>query len=279
MVGMSNIERLFLDVNGIRLCCVDFGGEGTPILLLHGLAGRANEWRSTADWLTRRHRVLALDQRGHGMSDKDVRDYSRAAYVEDVVAAIQRLGLGPVVLVGQSMGGLNAFLAAARRPDLVRALVVVEASPGGPDPEVLERVGAWLDSWPVPFPTPADAKAFFGGDALYAQTWLEVLEEHPDGYRPLFRREDMVASMADVAERDYWEEWGRVRCPALVVVGERGFISQDDVAEMSRRVASARGALVPGAGHDLHLERPRAWREAAEAFLVEVGYRTGPPNG
>jgi pimeloyl-ACP methyl ester carboxylesterase len=272
MHGMSNIERLFLDVNGVRLCCVDFGGEGAPVLLLHGLAGRANEWRSTARWLSHRHRVLALDQRGHGMSDKGVPDYSRGAYVDDVVAVIERLGLGPAVLVGQSMGGLNAFLVAARRPDLVRALVVVEASPGGPNPQVPERVGAWLDSWPVPFPTLADAKAFFGGDTLSAQTWLEVLEEHPDGYRPLFRREDMVSSMADTAERDYWGEWSRVRCPALVVVGERGFVPQDDVAEMARRVASARGALVPEAGHDLHLERPHAWRELAEAFLSRVRY-------
>lgn len=274
----SNIERLFLDVNGTRLCCVDFGGEGPPALLLHGLAGRASEWRSTASWLSRSHRVLALDQRGHGMSAKDLRDYSRGAYVDDVVAVIQRLGLGPVLLVGQSMGGLNAFLAAARRPDLVRALVVVEASPGGPDPKVPERVGAWLDSWPVPFPTLADARAFFGGETLYAQTWLEVLEEHPDGYRPLFRRGDMVASMADVAERDYWAEWGRVRCPAVVVVGGRGFVSQDDAEEMARRVASARVVSVPGAGHDLHLARPRAWREVADAFLAEVRHRTDPPS-
>ena len=268
--GTSNIERLFLDVNGIRLCCVDFGGEGPPVLLLHGLAGRGNEWRSTAGWLSRRHRVLALDQRGHGMSDKGVCDYSRGAYVDDVVAVVQRLGLGPAVLVGQSMGGLNAFLAAARRPDLVRALVVIEASPGGPDPKVPARVGAWLDSWPVPFPTLADARAFFGGDTLYAQTWLEVLAERPDGYGPLFRREDMVASMADVAERDYWGEWGQIRCPTLVVVGERGFVPHDAAVEMARRVASARVATVPGAGHDLHLERPQAWRELAEPFLAGV---------
>ena len=51
---MAGSERVFLDVNGARLCCVDFGGDGPPILLLRGLAGRANEWRETADWLTQR---------------------------------------------------------------------------------------------------------------------------------------------------------------------------------------------------------------------------------
>jgi pimeloyl-ACP methyl ester carboxylesterase len=258
-------KRLYLDVRGVRLCCVDFGGEGPPVLLLHGLAGRANEWRSTAVWMTEGYRVLALDQRGHGMSDKDVGDYSRGAYVDDVVTVIERLG--PVVLVGQSMGGLNAFLAAARRPDLVRALVVVEASPGGPDPKAPGRVGSWLDSWPVPFPTLADARAFFGGDTLYAQTWLEVLEEHPEGYRPQFRRESMVASVADVAERDYWNEWERIRCPTLCVGGARGYVAEEELSEMARRIPSGSYARVPDAGHDLHLERPEAWRGVVESFL------------
>jgi len=261
-------RRLYLDVRDARLCCVDFGGEGPPVLLLHGLAGRANEWRSAAVWMAEGYRVLALDQRGHGMSDKGLRDYSRKAYVDDVVAVIQRLGLGPVVLVGQSMGGLNAFLAAARRPDLVRALVVVEASPGDPVPEVPERVGAWLDSWPVPFPTLADARAFFGGDTLYAQTWLEVLEEHPEGYRPQFRREDMLASVSDIAERDYWDEWDRVRCPTLGVGGARGYVAEDELREMARRIPSGSYARIPEAGHDLHLERPEAWRGVVEAFLA-----------
>jgi len=264
-------KRLYLDIRGVRLCCVDFGGEGPPVLLLHGLAGRANEWRSTAVWITESYRVLALNQRGHGMSDKDVRDYSRSAYVDDVVAVVEKLGLGPVVLVGQSMGGLNAFLTAARRPDLVRALVVVEASPAGPVPEVPGQVGAWLDSWPVPFPTLADARAFFGGDTLYAQTWLEVLEEHPEGYRPQFRREDMVASMADVAERNYWDEWDRVCCPTLSVGGARGFIALNDLKEMARRIPYGSHAQILEAGHDLHLERPEAWRQVAEDFLSTVG--------
>src|SRR5512138_2356395 len=106
---MSAIKRLYFEVAGVRLCCVDYGGTGAPILLLHGLAGRANEWWSTASWLTDSHRVFALDQRGHGMSDKAVRDYSRDAYVHDVIGVLEWLRVKDVVLVGQSMGGLNAF--------------------------------------------------------------------------------------------------------------------------------------------------------------------------
>ncbi len=61
------------------------------------------------------------------------------------------------------MGGLTALLTAAAHPEVCRALVLVEAGPAGPSPGLPEQIGAWLDSWPVPFPDAAAAEAFFGG--------------------------------------------------------------------------------------------------------------------
>lgn len=217
---MPTSQRLYLRSQNIRLCCVDFGGKGSPLLLLHGLAGRANEWHTTAQWLTQHGHVFALDQRGHGMSQKGLADYSREAYVNDVITVIEHLRFAPVLLIGQSMGGQNAFLVAARRPELVRALIVVEAMPD-PNPSAQEAVSRWLDSWPLPFASLAEARAFFGGETLYAQTWLEILEEHEDGYWPQFRKDEMVRSIQDQVSHDYWSEWKHIRCPAMIVGGEK----------------------------------------------------------
>jgi pimeloyl-ACP methyl ester carboxylesterase len=134
---------------------------------LHGLAGRGSEWQSTARWLSEHGHVFALDQRGHGRSEKGLSEHSREVYVRDVIAVIEQLRLAPVLLIGQSMGGQNAFLVAARRPHLLRALVVVEAG-ASPNPSARQLVGRWLSSWPLPFPSLADARACFGGDTLYA---------------------------------------------------------------------------------------------------------------
>ena len=112
-----------------RLTALDFGGEGPGALLLHGLAGTALEWDETASWLRESHRVLGLDQRGHGHSERRPEDVSPSAFVSDALTAIERLNLAPTLLVGQSLGGLIAFLAASKRPDLVSALIVVEATP------------------------------------------------------------------------------------------------------------------------------------------------------
>ncbi len=142
------------------------------MLLLHGLAGHAGEWSETATWLTGNHRALALDQRGHGLSTHAPKDVSREAHVADVAFVIDQLNLGPVVLIGQSLGGNLAFLVAARHPDLVSGLLVAETSPDA-DPlgESAERLRRWLEGWPTPFPSREAALSFFGGASLYASAW------------------------------------------------------------------------------------------------------------
>ncbi|MGX2995686.1 alpha/beta fold hydrolase [Streptomyces sp. JNUCC 64] len=253
---------------GVRVSCRDWGGAGAPVVLLHGLAGHAGEWDVIARGLSPRHRVVAVDQRGHGASERRPGDVSRAAYVADVVAVVERLGLERPVLVGQSLGGHTALLAAAAHPGLFRGLVLVEAGPGGPSPGVQKEIGGWLDSWPRPFPSREAAVAFFGGGPV-GEGWAAGLVERDGGWWPGFEREVMVGSLAENARRSFWDEWSRVDCPTLAVLGQSGIIPPRDVDGMFRRRPAATVALsVPGTGHDVHLERPEVLRDALREFLA-----------
>lgn len=109
---------------GTPLSCVDGGGAGPPVVLLHGLAGHCGEWDRIAERLHPRFRVIALDQRGHGRSERHPDDVSRAAHVADVVAVLDQLRLPDAVLVGQSLGGHTAMLTTATHPERVRALIL-----------------------------------------------------------------------------------------------------------------------------------------------------------
>ncbi|MGG8408706.1 alpha/beta fold hydrolase [Streptomyces sp. 12297] len=253
--------------DGVRLACRDWGGEGTPVVLLHGLAGHAGEWDATARDLRDRHRVVAVDQRGHGASDRTPRDVSRAAYVADVVAVLDGLGLGPAVLVGQSLGGHTAMLAAAAHPELVRALVLVEAGPGDPNPETPEEIGGWLDSWPVPFPSREAAVRFLGGGPA-GEGWADGLEERDGRWWPRFERDVMVASLEELTRHSFRAEWERITCPTLVVLAESSFLRAHDVDGMLARRPGATSASVPGTGHDVHLERPDALHHLLRDFLA-----------
>ena len=134
--------------------------DGSPgVLLLHGLMGRASHWASTARWLSARYRAVALDQRGHGRSDKPPQgSFTRDAYVDDAEAALEQLGLAPVVLIGHAMGALTAWQLAAKRPDLVRGLIICDMRASALGAASQREWGQWFESWPLPFATlePAD---------------------------------------------------------------------------------------------------------------------------
>ncbi|WP_328863060.1 alpha/beta fold hydrolase [Streptomyces sp. NBC_00306] len=252
--------------DGVRLVCRDWGGTGQPVVLLHGLAGHAGEWEAVASRLASRYRVVAVDQRGHGASERHPRDVSRAAHVADVVAAVEQLGLCRPVVFGQSLGGHTAMLTAAAYSELVRALVLVEAGPGGPDPDAAAGIGGWLDTWPTPFPSREAAAAFFGGGPVGAG-WAAGLEVREDGWWPRFARDVMVCSVAEAAERSYLPEWKRVACPTLVVLAQSSFVPVREADEMLRQGPATVAMSIPGTGHDLHLEQPGVLHAALEDFL------------
>ncbi|HEX3329388.1 MAG TPA: alpha/beta hydrolase [Gaiellales bacterium] len=251
--------------DGVRLACRDHGGEGPAAVVAHGLAGHAGEWDGTAAWLGRTHRVVAPDARGHGRSERRPADVSRAACVDDLAGWIELLGLAPAVVIGQSLGGHTAFLLAARRPELVRALVVGEAAPPA-DPDAPATVETWLRSWPAPFAGREDALRFFG-DTTWGRAWADGLERRDDGLWPAFDVDVMVASLAETSQRDYWDEWRRVSCPTLVVRAGDDGVPAELVERMVAEAQNANSAVVPDAGHDLHLYQPEHWREAVEPFL------------
>lgn len=113
-----------LTVDGVELWYRETGA-GEPLVLVHASGSQTELWGPAVGYLAASHRVIAYDRRGYGRSPhRPVRDHRR--HVADAIEVIERLGRGPVVLVGHSSGANVALGAAARRPDLVRVLVVAE---------------------------------------------------------------------------------------------------------------------------------------------------------
>ncbi|ANW21901.1 alpha/beta hydrolase [Streptomyces clavuligerus] len=257
------------------------GGAGAVpgVLLLHGLMGRASHWAATARWLSGAHRVVALDQRGHGHSDKPA-EGPRAGEVlaADAAAAIEGLGLGPAVVIGHAMGALTAWRLAAARPELVRALVLCEMRASALGAASQREWEAWFDSWPLPFTTLADVRRWFGGEdpvlerpnPARGEFFAEVMAEREDGWRPVFSRRQMLAARSGWAHDAHWEELAQVRCPALVLRGLDGELGRAEATEMVRVLPRGQYAEVDGAGHLVHHDQPEGWRAAVEPFLAAL---------
>lgn len=244
---------------------LDFGGSGSPILILHGLAGRASEWSKVASELSLKHHVVALDLRGHGGSDKPS-DLARHSFVADAEHALEMLALGPVCLLGHSFGGDIALTVAAIRPDLLSALVVVEASPEL-DTETKAAIAAWFRSWPVPFRSLEEARSFLvEAELQHPDLWLDGLRRTDHGFEPDFRPEDM-ANILERDQEDCWHLLPSIEAPTLLITGEGGLVSGVDADRMVQTIPRARHESVQGAGHNVHLDDPALCVDLVKGFL------------
>jgi pimeloyl-ACP methyl ester carboxylesterase len=243
---------------------VDFGGHGQPIVLLHGLMGRARTWWQVARWLTRYGQVVGLDARGHGRGPRDG-PWTTERFVADAAELVRSLA-GPAVVIGHSMGGLHALGLAATHPDLVRAVVVEDMAP--------DHRGATVDAWrahldatPVPFQSLAQVREFFGGAGNY---FTECVVERDDGYHLMADLDTAYRIAAEWGRRDYWSFVDGIGCPLLVVEAEHTAMPPGQQAEMAARARDGRHVVVAGAGHVVHDDAPDEYRGVIEAFLSEV---------
>ncbi|MBJ7906673.1 MULTISPECIES: alpha/beta fold hydrolase [unclassified Streptomyces] len=269
---------------GVRLAAWEFADppkEGADsalpgVLLLHGLMGRASHWAATARWLAERYRAVALDQRGHGRSEHPpAAACTREDYVADAEAALEQLGLAPAVLIGHAMGALTAWQLAARRPDLVRGLVICDMRASALGAASQREWDEWFRSWPVPFATLADVRKWFGEDdprlerpsPTRGEFYAEVMHECADGWRPVFEPERMLRTRETWVHDAHWEELTQVACPTLVVRGLDGELGRAEAQEMVRVLPRGEYAEITDAGHLIHYDQPEAWRRAVEPFL------------
>jgi pimeloyl-ACP methyl ester carboxylesterase len=260
-------QRHEIAVNQVRLSYLDNHGDGPVVVALHGLAGAGDEFIATAAAVGGSYRFVLPDLRGHGNSTRRPGDVSRGAFVADVAAVIGRVSPArPVTLVGQSMGGHTAILAAAGFPDLVARLVVLEATvAGGGDPA---RIGNYFRSWPVPFASVAEAGRFLGQDAL-ARSWAGHLEPLADGgLVPPFDADVMQQVMEGVAD-PRWEAWKSVTSPATAVFAAGSMFSPAEQAGFVAARPGTRHVVLPDGSHDAHLDATSEWAAALIGALAE----------
>ncbi|MCG8917806.1 alpha/beta hydrolase [Actinokineospora sp. PR83] len=244
---------------------VEFGGTGRPIVVLHALMGRASTWWPCAAWLTRYGRVLGFDARSHGRNPhRGV--WTTEDFVGDLVDVLTGLG-EPAVLIGHSMGGLHALGAAASAPTLVRGVVTEDVG--------VDLVGRTADDWralfaewPVPFPSLAHVRGFFGPAADY---FAECVEERDGGYRLIADLDDLFGIAEEWGRRDFWAYVDAVSCPVLAIEAEHSVMpaGQQELIPL-RAPGGGRHVVAPGAGHLVHGSAPEFYRGAVEAFLSEL---------
>lgn len=260
-----------LAVNGTSLWVEDSGGPGEPVFWSHGLLWSARMFDAQVEHLRGRYRCVAWDHRGQGQSADDPdRSVPIETVTADAIALIEQLNAGPVHLCGLSMGGFVAMRIAARRPELVRSLVLMETS-ADPEPpanvpryRALSFVARWLGLRLVASPVMKImfSKTFLADPARAAdrERWRRYL---------IGNRRSIVRAVAGVIEREgVLHELAQIRAPTLVIVGEEDVATAPAKAEqIAAAIPNARLVRIPGAGHTSTVEQPALVNAAIAAFL------------
>lgn len=264
----------------------DLRGEGAapPVLFLHGGGQTRHAWAATAGRISSSRATITLDARGHGGSDwpgsGDYRFTAMAADLRAVVGEIaKRFGAAPVV-VGASMGGLSAMLAAEDMPDAFAGLVLVDITPRMEQSGVDRILGFMGERAADGFASPteaADAIAAYLPERKRPRSLnglTKNLVERGDGrwywhWDPRFVSGPLsVESVATGFEERLEAALARLRCPILLVRGSRSdLVSEDAVAAFRRAVPEAGYVDISGAGHMVVGDRNDAFGDAVETFL------------
>ncbi len=240
-------------------------GEGPPLVLVHGYLGGAAHWQGQLAALSDRWEVIAPSLPGFGDSAGEpalARIEDHAARVFDLV---DRLGLGPIALLGHSMGGMIAQEMAAMRPGDISALVLYGTGPRGALPGRFETIEASRQR--------LHAEGLDATVARIVPQWFAAAAESPG--QALCLREGRRASLAAArASLDAWEAWdgrpglARIAAPTLVLWGDRDrSYPFAQIEALWRGIRSAALAVVPDAGHAAHLERPELFNWLLRDFL------------
>ena len=280
--------------DGLTLHVLEWSREGTPLVFVHGFGNDAHIWDDAAPAVAEYYRTIAIDLRGHGDSDRDAeRRYDYDFHVADLEAALAKLEIERMVLVGHSLGGRIGTLFAGRHPERMAGFVIVDSAPEL-DVRGTVRISVDLQKSNSDGGTPSFASEAEYRDVLahnYPAASREVLvrmahhglrrrddgrfEAKLDpawfqGRRDAGADADAMRAREEKLTREMWDALAKILCPTLVVRGAASDVLSADVADrmVEEVLRHGRLAVIPRAGHSVMVDNPEAFGAALTGFVL-----------
>jgi pimeloyl-ACP methyl ester carboxylesterase len=247
-----------LNRDGVDLYYEVHGGAGPVILLTHGYSATSQMWAGQVEALSKDHRLVVWDMRGHGQSDSpdDPALYSEPATVADMAALLDAVGAATAIVGGLSLGGYMSLAFHRAHPERVEALLIIDTGPGYKNDEA-------RDGW---------NRTSIKTAERYETEGLAVLEAGSAERRTARHRSARglaLAARGMLTQRDagVMLSLPQIKVPAIVIVGSEDapFLAASDY--MAAKIPGAKKALIDGAGHAANLDQPEAFNAAVLAFL------------
>jgi pimeloyl-ACP methyl ester carboxylesterase len=243
---------------------VEVAGKGPALVCCHGFTTTSGFWREQVAEFSRTHTLYLVNLPGHGISPRPRnRQYSIAAFAQDIEALFRHREIDIATLVGLSMGGTIAQRFALAHPELLSGLVLVGATPHGLGEHVrIDNVLGAIEQYGVGKASQNVIEHSFASGA--PRDLVEFAKQE------VLQTPDFVAREAIVSlnEADSREELGRIAVPTLVVCGDEDRITPLSESEkLANGIPHAELAVIRGAGHFPMLEKPQEFNSTLRQFL------------
>ena len=257
-------KKLIRDIN----INYEITGDGEPLLFIHGLGSSLRDWEDQVPAFSKKYKVITLDLRGHGQSDKPIDPYSIVMFSDDIAELIKSLKLGPVHVVGISLGGAIGFHLALDHPDITKSLTVVNMSAS------------------VLIKTFKEKQMFFLRVAIVKMMGMrkmgEVLakrlfikpdqEELRERMATRWAENDKKAYLAAMYALKGWtvrDQLQKINFPTLVIGSDEDYAPSSVKEEYTALLQNGKFIEIKDARHAVTMEKPKEFNEIVMKFLME----------
>jgi pimeloyl-ACP methyl ester carboxylesterase len=250
--------------DGVNLRYLDAGSGELALVFIHGWCCNQSTWGDQIEAFAPKHRIIAVDLRGHGESDKPDQDYDIAGFADDMAWLINHIGLDRPVLISHSMGGVTTLNLLRKHPDIARAAVFVDAGIVPLPAEIRPLLDQTIEALKTP--------AYREVAANVVKQFLFREESPPE------LRDEVAASMAEAPQRvmhtalkstlsDENYPAGPLPVPSLFV---KAATLQATEGQIKERYPGME-VVSMDAAHFLHMEKPEEFNAILARFLEKVG--------
>ena len=279
----SSRER-FVSSGKLKINIVEWGDvHARPIIMLHGLRAYARTWDRVASVLAKNYYVIALDQRGRGLSDwAPSSDYFTEYYVEDLKNVVDSLHLEKFILLGHSMGGATSLVFSQMYPNYLEGMVIEDIGPGSSaSSSGADRIKKELKQTPRLFRSRTEAKLFWQqerpgspDEAIEQRLNYMMIEGQDSKMRWRYDLEGIATARLNPDDSkipDLWAPILKLNTPTLVLRGgDSDFLSAEIMSEMVKSNPNITAFEISGASHHVHDDNFEEFMARLETFLEEL---------
>ncbi|MBD3256153.1 MAG: alpha/beta fold hydrolase [Candidatus Lokiarchaeota archaeon] len=280
---------LFAKINNIKIC-YDIHGQGDPVFLIHGFSDRKEHWRAQVDKLAKNFKVIRMDNRGAGKSEKPKNKYTIEVYAHDIAGLMDYLNIEKAHVVGHSLGGMIAQNFALLYPEKLNKLVLVNTIPGlrPPGEDITNAVKMYkqnaINGLKAREKDPLNA-FLTGAKSSYSRKFWKLMREDPDRkfhgiwsvndlleektkYGPT--EQDLIHQSDALASHNTYHSLPNIKSEVLIIAAEKDKSCPASMSEkMHELIPNSKMVIIEKAAHQSILEKPQEVNSKIIEFLKD----------